>query len=58
MEIRIAFFDATPVWSGGASRILFLAQKLKSEGAANPLIVCLPQSNLYKKAKESGIDTV
>lgn len=55
--MNIAFFDATPKWSGGANRVLFLAKGLKSS-SHEPLIVCLPGSVLSERAKLLRINVV
>lgn len=55
--VNIAFFDATPKWSGGANRILFLAKELTKAGN-NVLIICLPKSNLSEEAKKVALEVV
>ncbi len=55
--MNIAFFDATPKWSGGANRIFLLAKNLKSLGVG-VLIICLPGSKLFERAKNCNIQVV
>lgn len=51
----VVFFDATPAWSGGANRILFLAKSLSAEGFY-PHIVCSRGGRLGELAERAGID--
>lgn len=52
----VVFFDATPSWSGGANRILFLARELRKSGG-RPFVVCLPGGRLGELADGEGIET-
>ncbi|GEM_PF-253991 len=54
---NIAFFDATPVWSGGANRILFLAKELSRSGS-KILIICLPGSKLSEESKKNELEVI
>lgn len=53
--MKISFFDATPKWSGGAGRIYFLSNELKSKGH-EVHVICLHGSDLSKKLKEEGVN--
>lgn len=55
--MNIAFFDATPVWSGGANRVLFLAKEF-SRSRNKILIICLPRSKLSEESKKNGLEVV
>ncbi|MDI6756997.1 MAG: glycosyltransferase family 4 protein [Endomicrobiia bacterium] len=52
----VVFFDATPSWSGGANRILFLAREIRKSGG-RPFVVCLPDGRLGELADGEGIET-
>ncbi|MGQ9630363.1 MAG: glycosyltransferase family 4 protein [bacterium] len=49
--MRIAFLDASTLWSGGAADVLLLARSLSSRGHET-YIFCLPWSELYRRARE------
>lgn len=58
--MNIAFFDATPHWSGGSKRVSLLAEGMKTLGH-KVTVVCLPGSMLSKKCGESagsGLDCI
>jgi len=52
--MNLAFFDATPHWSGGAKRLYLLCRELKNCNY-NIHIICLPGSQIAIRAKKINI---